>query len=57
MKRWIGAAMGLALLAGLAPQASARITRIEITRTEPAFGGKRFGNAGAFERVIGRAHG
>ncbi len=57
MNRWIGAALGFALVATAAPQAQARITRIEIAKTEPAFGGKRFGNAGAFERVTGKAHG
>lgn len=37
--------------------AQARITRIEINGTEPAFGGQRFGNAGAYELVTGKAHG
>lgn len=37
--------------------AEARIVRIEIARTEPAFGGQSFGEAGSFERVIGKAHG
>jgi len=37
--------------------ADARITRIEITRTEPAFGGQAFDSVGAYERLIGRAHG
>ena len=35
----------------------ARITRIEITKVEPAFGGQAFGDIGAYERVIGRAYG
>ena len=40
-----------------AAPAEARITRIEITRVEPAFGGRGFGAVGAFERVVGRAYG
>lgn len=40
-----------------ATEAEARITRIEITKTEPAFGGQVFGAAGAFERLVGRAYG
>jgi hypothetical protein len=35
----------------------ARIGRIEVTKVEPAFGGQTFGDVGAYERVIGRAHG
>jgi hypothetical protein len=37
--------------------AEARITRIEIQRTEPAFNGRVFGATGAYERVIGKAYG
>jgi hypothetical protein len=37
--------------------AQARITRMEITKIAPAFGGQSFGAAGAFERVIGKAYG
>jgi hypothetical protein len=48
-------AMGAALLTQ-AP-AQARITRLEIIKVEPAFGGRTFGNAGAFERVTGIARG
>jgi hypothetical protein len=44
------------LLAGTVA-AEARITRIEIARTEPAFGGARFGDAGAFELLTGTAFG
>jgi hypothetical protein len=47
----------LALSAFAAPSADARITRIEITRVEPAFGGQSFEPVGAYERVLGRAHG
>ncbi len=42
--------------AGLSVQA-ARVTRFAIDRrTTPAFGGREFGAAGAYEVVIGRAH-
>ena len=49
------AGLGLALLA--AAPAQARITRLEILRTEPAFGGAAFGNTGAYDHVFARAHG
>ena len=49
-------ATAIALLAGLA-WAEARITRIDITRTEPAFGGANFGEVGPYEYLIGTAHG
>jgi hypothetical protein len=50
-------AIATALLA-IAPAASqARIVRLEITQTVPAFGGRSFGNTGAYERVIGKAYG
>ena len=37
--------------------AEARITGIEIKRTEPAFEGKTFGTVGASEKLVGRAYG
>jgi hypothetical protein len=37
--------------------AEARITRIEIQQTEPAFTGLIFGTAGAYERLTGKAYG
>jgi Alpha/beta hydrolase domain len=50
-------ATAVALLA-IAPVASqARIVRLEITQTTPAFGGRSFGKTGAYERVIGKAYG
>ena len=57
--------LGLAAVAGglsmlpilLAQPSQARITRIEITNVEPAFAGRRFGDVGSYERVIGRAYG
>jgi hypothetical protein len=42
---------------GLAAPAQARITRLEILRTEPAFGGTSFDNTGAYEHVVAVAHG
>jgi Alpha/beta hydrolase domain len=42
----------------LAPTVSqARIVRLEITETKPAFGGRNFGEVGVYERVIGKAYG
>src|SRR5471032_3032947 len=47
-----------AALVALAPAASqARIVRLEITQTAPAFGGRGFGEIGGYERVIGKAFG
>lgn len=43
--------------AGLSREAEARIVRIEITRQEPAFGGRSFGEVGAYVRLTGKAHG
>ena len=37
--------------------ADARITRLEITETTPAFNGAEFGQAGRYERLRGRAYG
>ena len=49
---------GLALLATLVAQpAAAGIVRLEITRQEPAFGGRSFGAVGPYVRLVGRAHG
>src|SRR5437588_4006840 len=38
-------------------RAEARVTRIEIARTEPACGGVAFGDVGAYEMLIGTAYG
>jgi hypothetical protein len=48
-------ALAVALLS--AADACAKITRIEITRVEPAFGGENFDPVGPYERVIGKAYG
>lgn len=37
--------------------AQARITRLEVIATEPAFNGQNFGTAGAYVHLRGRAHG
>jgi len=47
----------LAATLAIAGQVQARITRLEIIRTEPAFGGQTFGTVGAYEHVIAVAHG
>ena len=49
------AALCLALPA--ATPASARIVGIDVTAVEPFAGGASFGQAGAYERVIGSARG
>src|ERR1700733_5641220 len=41
----------------LSGPAEARITRIQITKTEPAFGGMSFGTIGPYERLTGKAFG
>jgi hypothetical protein len=52
------AAIGLAAAACLTgASAQAKIVKLDITRTEPAFGGASFGQAGTFERIIGTATG
>src|SRR6266567_100795 len=46
----------LALVAATA-SADARVTRIEVTKTEPFAAGQSFGTTGAYEKVVGRFHG
>ena len=51
-------ALGLAqILPVMALPAQARITRLEILHTEPAFGGQTFGAAGAYQHITALAHG
>ena len=50
-------ALGFAAVCLSASAAQAAITRLEIVKVEPAFGGRSFGAAGMFERVIAKAHG
>ena len=54
MKR---AASSVALLLLLTASVQARVTRIEILRTEPFASGTQFEPAGAYEKVVGRFHG
>ena len=58
MMSWFGSvAIGVAAVACMAASAEARITHIEITETEPAFGGQSFGDAGAYEHLTGKVTG
>lgn len=41
----------------LSTAAQARVVRLEIVETGPAFGGASFGTAGAYERIVARIHG
>ena len=45
------------LLLAVANEAAAHVVRIEILKREPAFGGRRFGSVGQYERIVGRAYG
>src|SRR5262245_43836576 len=47
----------VAAIALATASAEARITRMEITKTEPAFGGQSFGAVGPYERLTGKAYG
>ena len=53
-KRALRVAAAIVLCAG---GAEARITRVEILKSEPAFGGATFGDAGAYLRLTGRVSG
>jgi hypothetical protein len=58
MRDWFGRlAIGLAGLASMIVEANARITHIEIIKSEPAFGGQSFGDAGAYDHLTGRVTG
>ena len=58
MMGWFGRlAIGVAAVASMTAEADARITHLEITKTEPAFGGQSFGDAGAYEHLTGRVTG
>jgi hypothetical protein len=50
-------AIGLAAFASMIVLAQARTTHIEIAKTEPAFGGRSFGEVGAYEHLTGRVMG
>ncbi len=55
---WFGRlVIGLAAVASMTAEAEARITHLEIAKTEAAFGGQSFGETGAYERLTGRVTG
>src|SRR6185369_10847628 len=45
------------LLLATVREASAKIVRIEIVSRQVAFGGRRFGAVGHYEKIVGRAYG
>ncbi len=53
------ASVAVCVIAGglAATPAEARIVRLDVLRTEQAFGGQTFGTVGAYERVFARADG
>jgi hypothetical protein len=58
MTGWFGRfTIGVAAVACMTADADARITHLEITKTEPAFGAQSFGDAGAYEHLTGRVTG
>jgi hypothetical protein len=58
MRGWFGrATIALGAFVFTLAEADARITHIEITKTEPAFGGQSFGDIGPYERLTGRVMG
>ena len=54
--RALALAIGLQALGLVALPAAARITRLDVVRVEPAFGGQEF-DAGSYQRVFAIAHG
>jgi hypothetical protein len=58
MMGWFGrVAIGIAAIGFMMAEADARITHLEITKTEPAFGGQSFGDVGPYEHLTGRVTG
>ncbi len=58
MMGWLGrAVIGFSVVGVMMVEADARITRIEITKTEPAFGGQSFGGVGPYEHLTGQVTG
>src|SRR5271156_239536 len=54
MKDWFGrTVIALGVVSFMIAEADARITHIEITKSEPAFDGRCFGDAGAYEHLTG----
>jgi hypothetical protein len=50
-------AIGIAAWAASWSLARARITNIEILKTEPAFSGETFGEVGGYQHLVGRVSG
>ena len=58
MMGWFGrTVIALGVVSFMIAKADARITHIEITKSEPAFDGRSFGDAGAYEHLTGRVTG
>jgi Alpha/beta hydrolase domain len=58
MELWLKVgSIGFGLMSFMPVEAEARITRVEIVNTEPAFGGKSFGDVGPYEHLVGRVSG
>ena len=58
MMGWFGrTVIALGVVSFMIAEADARITHIEITKSEPAFGGRSFGDAGVYEHLTGRVTG
>lgn len=54
IRRWIQAAVALFSALAFSPEADSRVTRIEVKDVvSPVFGGRVFGDVGAYERVSG----
>ena len=56
-KQLAGAVIGLLAWTISASLAEARITQIEILKSEPAYSGAAFGDVGRYERLVGRVAG
>jgi hypothetical protein len=56
--RWsvAGLLAGLGLIGPFVPRASAAVARVEITGREDLFAGKRFGNAGGYEKITAKIY-
>jgi Alpha/beta hydrolase domain len=55
-KGWLAAAAALSMfLSAASGDADAKVTKFEVLRSEPAFGGRSFGVVGSYEKIIARA--
>jgi hypothetical protein len=58
MMSWLArVVIGFTAVGFMIAEADARITHIEIIKTEPAFGGQSFGDVGPYEHLTGRVTG